>query len=295
MTGDDFLDDYLVHLRIERGLSRLTVSAYAGDLARLHTHVVARGNTLLAMTPDDVRGFLQSVSQSGVSARSQARFLSAIRGLIRWGLREKRITDDPTVFAEAPQMRKKLPSVLTREEMVALLAAPDESTPLGVRDAAMLCLMYSAGLRVSELVNLALFDLNLESGFVQAFGKGRKRRLVPIGDVARDKVNAWKDNVREKWAAASSKNVFVTPKGLPITRQAFYLLVRRYAIIASISKPLSPHKLRHSFATHLLLGGADLRSVQTMLGHSDIATTQVYTHVTREHLHETHRRYHPRG
>lgn len=294
---DDLLvDEYLAHLKVERGLGAATVQAYAGDLARFARHLEREGASIVGADGAAISGHLYSLSRGGISARSQARALSALRGLYRWLLAEKHVARDPTELVDGPRLARKLPVVLTRSEVLALLAAPDaDESPLGIRDAAMLHTMYAAGLRVSELVRLELGDLNLETGFVQAFGKGRKRRIVPLGAPARRRIERWRDEVRGRWASGSSRFVFVTEKGTPMTRQNFFARVRHWALAAGIGRPISPHKLRHSFATHLLVGGADLRAVQTMLGHADVTTTQVYTHVTGDHLGAMHRRHHPRG
>jgi integrase/recombinase XerD len=196
---------------------------------------------------------------------------------------------------EGPRLLRRLPDILNRDEVLRLLETPKGPKPNRVRDRAMLHTMYAAGLRVSELVDLDLADVNLEEGFVSALGKGNKRRIVPIGAHARAAMAEYLSEVRPKWARSASRACFVTARGKAMTRQGFWSLVKKYARAAGITKPISPHKLRHSFATHLLAGGADLRSVQTMLGHADISTTQIYTHVTGEHLRKMHERYHPRG
>ena len=291
---DLLVDAYLQHLKVERGLARASVEAYAHDLATLSRFLDEERLELPEVDAAALSAWLLHLSRAGLSARSQARMLSAVRGLFEWLVSEKEIARDPTELIDAPKLLRKLPSVLDRGEVASLLAIPDQSIARGRRDAAMLHTMYAAGLRVSELVGLSLGDVNLESGFVQAFGKGGKRRLVPLGAPARKRIEAWLRD-RGAWARAGEGALFVTPRGGPMTRQAFWKIVKRYAAAAGILKPISPHKLRHSFATHLLLGGADLRAVQTMLGHADIATTQIYTHVTGEHLGRMHERYHPRG
>jgi integrase/recombinase XerD len=293
--NDLLLDAFLQHVRIEKGLAAKTVSAYAADLAPFLRHLAKEGLAIDAVKGPDLSAFLAARSRQGLSARSQARLLSAMRGLFAYLVAEKLVRADPTELVDAPRPVKKLPVVLSRDEVLALLSAPDEESPRGIRDAAMLHTMYAAGLRVSELVSLSLGDVNLETGFVQAFGKGGKRRIVPLGAPARRRIERWRLEVRPRWAPDSSRALFVTHLGKPMTRQGFFELVRRYALAAGIGRPLSPHKLRHSFATHLLLGGADLRAVQTMLGHADITTTQVYTHVTGDHLGRVHGTYHPRG
>ena len=292
---DEALDDYIQHLRVERGLSRHTVNGYASDLVKLGRWLDVRGTVLDNVDEADVAGFLVSLSQQGLSARTQARALSSIRGFFRFLVREQRQQCDPTDLLEGPRLLAKLPDVLNRDEVLRLLQAPAGDKPNRRRDRAMLHTMYAAGLRASELVNLDLGDLNLEEGFVAVLGKGGKRRIVPLGAHARAALAEYLSDVRPKWARPASRAVFLTARGKAMTRQGFWKLVKKYARAAGITKPISPHKLRHSFATHLLAGGADLRSVQTMLGHSDISTTQIYTHVTGDHLRKMHERYHPRG
>ena len=303
MSDTDLLiDAFLDHVRIERGLAKKTVEAYASDLAPFARFLAKQGSTLERVEGPDLSAFLAERGRAGLGARSQARLLAALRGLFRFLVAERYlrapsgevITSDPTELIDSPRMTKKLPSFLSESEVIALLHAPDEGTPMGARDAAMLHTMYAAGLRVSELVGLGLGDANLESGFVQAFGKGGKRRIVPLGQPARTRILAWREH-RAAWANTAERALFVTERGSSMTRQNFFVIVRKYAVLAGITKALSPHKLRHSFATHLLTHGADLRSVQTMLGHADITTTQVYTHVSNDHLARTHATYHPRG
>ena len=225
----------------------------------------------------------------------QERALSAIRGLFRFLVQDSRQARDPTELLEGPKLMRKLPDVLNRDEVSRLLSAPSGDKPNRVRDRAMLHTMYAAGLRVTELVELDIADVNLEEGFVSALGKGNKRRLVPLGEPARDAMVEYLREVRPRWAKPASRAFFVTARGVAMTRQGFWKVVKKYAKAAGIVKPISPHKLRHSFATHLLAGGADLRSVQSMLGHADVSTTQIYTHVAGDHLRKMHERYHPRG
>lgn len=292
--SDLLLDAYLAHLRVERGLGRATLEAYGSDLARFAAHVASEGATIASASAEHVSGYLVRLSRQGLAARSQARMLSSVRGLYRWLVKEQTVAHDPTELAPTPSRVKKLPVVLSPEEMLRLLAAPDEATPLGIRDAAMLHTMYAAGLRVSELVKLELGAVQLEEGFLVAHGKGNKRRLVPIGVPARERIARYRTEVRERWATPGERALFVTERGAAMTRQNFWERVRLYALAAGIRR-ISPHKLRHSFATHLLVGGADLRAVQTMLGHADITTTEVYTHLSRDHLAGVHAKYHPRG
>ncbi|MEM8606509.1 MAG: site-specific tyrosine recombinase XerD [Myxococcota bacterium] len=292
---DEALDDYIQHVRVERGLSRHTVDGYAHDLGRFGAALV---NDNLALDQADevtVAGYLVTLSHQGLSARTQARALSSLRGFFRFLVQEGRLERDPTELLEGPRLLQKLPEVLSEDEILRLLAAPSGDKPNRVRDRAMLHTMYAAGLRVTELVDLDLGDVNLREGFVSALGKGNKRRIVPVGDHARDALATYLADVRPRWAKPSSRACFVTARGKSMTRQSFWALVRKYARAAGIDKGISPHKLRHSFATHLLAGGADLRAVQTMLGHADISTTQIYTHVSGDQLRKMHERYHPRG
>jgi integrase/recombinase XerD len=294
-AGSDFaIDSYLAHLRVERGLAKNTLEAYASDLTRWARHLAEQGVSSTDAKAEHVSEFVARLSRQGLSPRSQARMLSAVRGLSRWLVREEMAKSDPTELTAWPSKTKKLPVVLSHAEVLALLSAPDEATPLGLRDAAMLHTMYAAGLRVSELVHLGIGDVNLESGFLSTLGKGSKRRLVPLGAPARERIARYRDQVRSAWAAEGERALFVTERGGPMTRQNFWERVHVHALAAGIRR-ISPHKLRHSFATHLLIGGADLRAVQTMLGHADITTTEVYTHLSQGHLAEVHRKHHPRG
>lgn len=292
---DHWIDGYFDHLKAERGLSLKTVSAYAADLNRFRAYLERQKRSLAGVDTGAVSGFLVEASRSGLRARSQARLLSSLRGLFKYLVGEQLIGRDPTELIDAPRVRNKLPGLLGREEVNRLLAAPSLAKPRGIRDAAMLHAMYATGLRVSELVQLELGDLDLAQGFVAAFGKGSKRRVVPLGELARESITVYLQRVRPRWAGLGEKTVFVTSRGRRMTRQGFWKLIKAYARGAGIERDISPHVLRHSFATHLLQGGADLRVVQTMLGHADIATTQIYTHVSGEHLRAMHARYHPRG
>lgn len=297
MSGafDGALDEYIHHLRVERGLSGHTVDGYASDLGKLGRWLSDERVVLDEIDDAAVASFLVSLSQQGLTARTQARALSSVRGFFRFLVEERRVRRDPTELLEGPKLLAKLPDILSREEVLRLLEAPRGEKRNRVRDRAMLHTMYAAGLRVTELVNLDLGDVNMEEGFVAVLGKGSKRRIVPIGEHAREAMKTYLANVRPAWARPSERACFVTARGKAMTRQSFWAIVKKYARAAGITKPISPHKLRHSFATHLLTGGADLRSVQTMLGHADISTTQIYTHVSRDHLRRMHERYHPRG
>ncbi|MEZ4256371.1 MAG: site-specific tyrosine recombinase XerD [Polyangiales bacterium] len=292
---DEHVDAYLIHLKVERGLAPNSVSACSTDLGKFASFLERASIPLERVDAGAVTAFLVELSSKKLSARSQARYLSSLRGFFRFLVAEKVLAADPVSLVDGPRLERKLPSVLSRDEVLRLLDAPDASTPRGKRDRAMLHTMYAAGLRVSELVCLELQDVNLENGFLAAFGKGRKRRVVPLGQHSRSAITEWLEAVRPTWAGPSERSLFVTQRKRRMTRQGFWKLIKRYAREVGITKPISPHKLRHSFATHLLLGGADLRAVQTMLGHADIATTQVYTHVSGDHLKRMHQRYHPRG
>lgn len=290
-----WVDDYLEHLEVERGLGANTLEAYAHDLAEFVRHLERENCALDKISTEHVATFLAALKARRVGARSQARYVSALRGLFRYLRAMRHVSVDPTELLEGPKRHAPLPVVLTHDEIARLLSAPNVAEPLGLRDRAMLYTMYACGLRVSELVSLRRANLELARGLVMVVGKGGKQRLVPMGDVAVEFVARYLREVRGKWAKPNEERVFVTPQGRGMTRQAFWKNVRRYTIEAGITKAVSPHKLRHSFATHLLEGGADLRAVQAMLGHADISTTQVYTHVTSDRLKSVHERYHPRG
>lgn len=287
------VDGYLDYLKVERGLSPNSVAAYGTDLVLFIGFL--NEETIDEIDASAVAAFLVAQSKDGRGARTQARYLSALRGFFRFLVEEKVIESDPTQLLERPKIRSSLPDVLNEEEVRALIAAPQGQKKNRVRDRAMLSLAYSAGLRVSELVNLTMADLNLESGFVSAFGKGRKRRVVPIGAPAIESISTYLQDVRVDWDRNQAVELFLTSRGSKLTRQAVWKLFKKYAREVGISKDVSPHKLRHSFATHMLRGGADLRSLQTLLGHADISTTQIYTHVANERLRESHQRFHPRA
>ena len=291
---DLLVDAYIAHLKVERGLGRNTIESYTRDLAGLADFLEREAITLDEVDPPSLSAWLLELSGRGLSARSQARHLSAARGLFKWLLTEKEIRQNPSDLLESPKKLRKLPSVIDRQEVARLLMQPDAKKARGRRDSAMLYTMYAAGLRVTELTTLNVGDANLESGYVVVLGKGDKRRIVPLGRPARNRVATWLAD-RAAWAHPTEGALFVTSRGGPMTRQGFWKLVKRYARAVGIEKPISPHKLRHSFATHMLLGGANLRAVQAMLGHTDISTTEIYTHVTGEHLGRTHEKFHPRG
>ncbi|MGE0454061.1 MAG: site-specific tyrosine recombinase XerD [Vicinamibacteria bacterium] len=282
--------DYLDHLRVERGLAENTLLAYAADLAKLESF--ARGRDLLALGQRDLADFIAWLRDSGLGARSAARAVHAIRGLYKFAVRESRLEIDPMENLRAPRAFTALPRYLTPAQVEALLEAPDVTTPLGLRDRAMIEVLYATGLRVSELTGLKRSDVDLELGIVTAFGKGRKERLVPIGSQAR----AWVTRYLEARGEGSRSDfLFLSRRGGRLSRMGVWGIVRRCALKAGVQDVLTPHVLRHSFATHLLERGADLRSLQAMLGHADISTTQIYTHVTRERLRKIYDQFHPRA
>ena len=292
-----FLDVFVGYLRAERGLAARTVEAYARDLAEYLRHLASHG----VRTPDGiqaahVRRHLDALGARGLSSRSQARHLAAVRVFHRFLLAEQHAREDPTAHTETPRAARRLPVVLSLEEVEALLDAPRPDSPSGVRDRAMLSLLYATGLRVSELVSLPVEALRLDAGFLIARGKGNKERLVPVGSRALEAVRLYLAQARPLLLhGRPSRALFVTQRGRGFSRQGFWKLVCRYARAAGIQKRVSPHKLRHSFATHLVERGADLRSVQAMLGHADLATTQIYTHVDAKRLRSVYDRAHPRS
>lgn len=295
--GDPDLDAYLNFLLVEKGLASKTLEAYGNDLVRFLDFIRANGTERLSRVDSAlVLRYLIYLRQEGLSARSRARHLISLRGLFRYLVHAKTISANPAAVVDLPKVGLKLPDVLSVAEVQALLAAPDTGKPTGLRDAAMLELLYAAGLRVSELIQVNCLDVNLEAGFIRVIGKGSKERLVPIGTHAQQKLKRYLEKGRPRQLKGlSSATLFVAHRGRPMTRQGFWKLLRRHAATAKIAKPVTPHSLRHSFASHLLEGGADLRVVQELLGHVDIATTQIYTHVARQQLKNTHEKYHPRG
>ena len=295
VTPDAMLDAYLEHLQVERGLALASIEAYAADLQRVCALLAANGRTFASAESADVTAVLHTLGKQGLHARSQARLISSLRGLYRYLLQEKVLARDPMQLVASPKRGRKLPRLLGANDMEALLAAPDLSTPRGLRDATMLITMYAAGLRVSELCSLKLSDLELRGSYLTVLGKGRKRRVVPLSASACRMIERYLKEVRPLWARPNDATVFVTHRRRGMTRQAFWYIVRTHAVNAGIVRPLTPHVLRHSFATHLLQGGADLRVVQALLGHADIATTQIYTHVTGSEVQAMHERCHPRA
>jgi len=295
MSWDQRIDEYVTHIRVERGLAKATTIAYAEDLVALARHAEAHHVSLYEFDGQHLLSYLTQLTSRGIASRSQARMLSSYRGFFKYLLAEGVLAKDPLRLVQAPKATSKLPSVLTAHEIARLLHAPDVRTPRGLRDQAMLYLLYATGLRVSELVGLPLADLNLSEACLAVMGKGQKRRVIPMGDIAASKLRDYLQSARLRWDVKRSPYIFLTQRGEPMTRQAFFRNIKRYALAAGVTRSISPHKLRHSFATHLLEGGADLRVVQTLLGHADISTTQIYTHVSNDRLEKTIRRCHPRG
>jgi integrase/recombinase XerD len=288
------LDRYLESLAVERGLAQNSVDAYRRDLSRLGADLAQRGDDLLTADPQALSAHMRDLRRQGLAPRSAARALAAIRGFYEHMVIAGERADNPAVNLLPPKLYKPLPKVLTEAEVDALLAAPDTSKPLGLRDRAMIELIYATGLRVSELVGLQLPQLRLDVGFLVAFGKGSKERVVPVGEQAEDWVKRYLRDVRPNLAAGRHQAVFVNRFGEPLTRMGFWKILKGYGLKTGV-RDLSPHVLRHSFATHLLEHGADLRAVQTMLGHSDISTTEIYTHVHKQRLKSLYDRFHPRS
>jgi integrase/recombinase XerD len=290
-----WIDAYLDHLRVERSLASNTLEAYARDLNALVTHV-GEDTDPRTIDAEAIASMMVKNVERGFGARSSARQLSALRGLFRFLVRERAVAEDPTALVDRPRLTRRLPRVMSFDEVERLLAAPDATTDRGVLHAAMLHLMYASGLRVSELCALRLADLDLQRGLVRARGKGGKQRLVPVGEVALALATHYLNDVRPRHATPEDTTLFVSPRGPgSFTREGFWRMVRRYAVAAGIVPLPSPHKLRHSFATHLLRGGADLRAVQAMLGRADIGTTEIYTHVAQDHVRAAHAKSHPRA
>jgi integrase/recombinase XerD len=296
-SSDPELDSFCDALWLEDGLSPRSLESYRRDLRQFGDWLQTQAMSLPQAGAGEVQRFLaERTLRQGVAARSLARQLSTLKRYYRWLLRQGRRNDDPTLNTEAPRLPRSLPRSLGEADVEALLAAPDESTTLGRRDRAMLELLYACGLRVSELIGLPVAALSLEMGVVKVMGKGAKERLVPLGEVASDCLTEYLNTVRPALLAGRADDaLFVTERGAAMTRQAFWYRIKLHARTAGIATPLSPHTLRHAFATHLLNHGADLRVVQMLLGHSDISTTQIYTHVASERLKTLHRQHHPRG
>ena len=290
------IDRFLDAIWMGRGLSENTLGAYRADLIALNQRLAARGVELAKASRSDILDYIASRVEAGAKPRSTARQLSSFRRFYRYLLREGIRSEDPTAQIAMPKIGRALPQSLTEEEVEALLAAPLVSEPLGHRDRAMLEVLYATGVRVSELINLKMSQINLNQGVLRIVGKGDRERLIPLGDEAQDWVKEFVEGPRiEILLERQTDYLFPTRRGDRMTRQAFWHIIKRYAKKAGVKKKLSPHTVRHAFATHLLNNGADLRVVQLLLGHSDVSTTQIYTHVARERMKELHSRHHPRG
>lgn len=292
------IEQFLDALWMEHGLSQNTLTAYKNDLANLAAWLAENNSLLVNAQQPDLQAFLAHRYEQGSKNRSAARLLSSMRRFYAWLLRERRITHDPVALIEAPKPEQPLPKTLSEQQVEDLLNAPDLNVALGLRDRAMLEMLYATGLRVSELVGLAFSQVSIDPGVIRVMGKGGKERLVPLGEQAIDCLQAYMRSARAELMAQHlpCNSLFVTQRGKGMTRQAFWYLLKRYALQAGINPDtLSPHTLRHAFATHLLNHGADLRVVQMLLGHSDISTTQIYTHVANQRLQELYQQHHPRA
>jgi len=300
MQLDHAVDSFLSHLRVERALANNTVGAYGRDLTKLLRFIQgdeedASMPAVSDISPDILREHLRLMSKRGQSSRSVARSLSSIRSFFRFLGDEDLRADDPTETIKAPKIGRSLPSDASEHELVRLLNEPDVSTLRGLRDRAMLSLTYAAGLRVTELLSLSLGDLDRRKGIVAPLGKGQKRRVVPVGELTLGHIDDYLNARSEHAKQSNSTILFCGPSGKELSRTAFWKLVKAYGRAAGLRDDFHPHSLRHSFASHLLAGGADLRSVQTLLGHVSIATTEIYTHVSQNHVQNAHKRAHPRG
>ncbi|TLX54654.1 site-specific tyrosine recombinase XerD [Stutzerimonas nosocomialis] len=296
LREDPLIDQFLDALWLEKGLADNTREAYRTDLGLFHGWLHERGVALEGAGREIILDHLAWRLGQGYQARSTARFLSGLRGFYRYLLREGRIDQDPTLRVEMPRLGRPLPKTLSEADVEALLAAPDTGEPLGLRDRAMLEVLYACGLRVTELISLTLEQVSLRQGVLRTFGKGNKERLVPMGDEAMHWIERYLREARGELLSGKASDVlFPSQRGDQMTRQTFWHRIKLHAKVAGIGKSISPHTLRHAFATHLLNHGADLRTVQMLLGHSDLSTTQIYTHIARARLQELHARHHPRG
>lgn len=294
VDNQEQIDLFADAMWLESGLSKNTLSAYRSDLTRLCRYL--GDQSLLDVHAADVQKFLAVLLAEGTKSSSSARVLSTLRRFYRYQIRERRVSDDPCAQVRSPKQGRPLPKTLSERQVTALLTAPDTSSALGLRDRAMLETLYATGLRVSELVNLTLLEVSLDIGLVRIIGKGNKERLVPLGEQAIDWIRDYSNSARlDLLGQKQSDAVFVTARGSSMSRQAFWYIIKKYAAKAGFDQVLSPHTLRHAFATHLINHGADLRSVQMLLGHADLSTTQIYTHVARERLQSLHAQHHPRG
>jgi integrase/recombinase XerD len=293
--SDASIDTFIDALWLEEGLSKNTLAAYRRDLALYATWLAGQGRALTATNEADLNAYF-AARHAQSKATTANRRLTVFKRYFRWALRERLITADPTLRLQSARQPLRVPKTLTEAQVEALLAAPDAGTPLGLRDRTMLELIYASGLRVSELVTLKAFNVGMNEGVLRVLGKGGKERLVPFGELARDWITRYLADARPAiLKGQQTQDLFVTARGAGMTRAMFWVIVKKHAGAAGITAPLSPHTLRHAFATHLLTHGADLRAVQMLLGHVDISTTTIYTHVARERLKQIHAQHHPRG
>lgn len=296
---EDHLKDFMHFLIVEKGLAKNTIVSYERDLKSYISYIknVETIATLNVVQRVHIVHFLGHLKEQGKSAKTQARHVASIRAFHQFLLRDKATDHDPSVHIESPQMERSLPKVLSLEEVEVLLEYPKLNDPFGIRDKAMLELLYATGIRVSELIGLNMGDIHLTMGFVRCIGKGNKERIIPLGKTAANAVQNYLENARGRLVSKKNKDdaLFLNLRGQRLTRQGFWKILKKLAQEAGIQKELTPHTLRHSFATHLLENGADLRAVQEMLGHADISTTQIYTHVTKTRLKDVYRQFHPRA
>jgi integrase/recombinase XerD len=296
-SENQLLDQFINQLRVERGLSTNTIVAYSHDLISFFDFLKRKGVSPVHISQEDLSSFIAE-NNTRLSPRSMARCLVSIRMFYRFLVSEGNIESNPARLLGIPKMYQHLPDVLSRDEVDSLLKQPNINTALGKRDKAILEILYATGLRVTELIGLKMHNINLEVGSIRTIGKGSKERIIPMGSKAIDSLKEYLQKGRptflKKDPALAGSYIFLNSRGKPITRQGLWKIIKKYALMAGITKSVTPHTVRHSFATHLLEGGADLRSVQIMLGHADISTTQIYTHVARERLKEIHEKYHPR-
>jgi len=293
----NLLNEFINHLVVERRLAKNTVDAYSRDIKRFINFFRLRSpKDLSDIIRDDINNYLSNFRKEKLLASSQARHLVSIKMFFRFLVNEELIEKNPTENIESPSLTRKLPETLSFEEVEKLLKKPDKNHPLGLRDSAMIELLYATGVRVSELISLTINDINLEVGYIISMGKGSKQRIIPLGEEASLRLKNYLESSRPLLIKGKAINeLFVNRQGDKMTRQGFWKIIKKYAKAAGIAKEISPHSLRHSFATHLLEGGADLRSVQKMLGHADISTTQIYTHIIKERLRTIYDKYHPRA
>lgn len=296
-TAEKHIREFLDYIVVERGLSRNTHLAYRRDLLRYARYLEKKNVSMTEAAPEEITGFLLELLKDGLAVRSYARALIAIRGFYKFLKRTKVLTESPCASVDMPRLSPGLPDCLSVSEVDSLLQAPGPDTPIGLRDKAMLETLYATGVRVSELVSLGLDDVNLQGGLLTAFGKGSKQRLVPMGESAMLWLKRYIEEARPRFLKKrASRHLFLTMRSKAMTRQNFWVIIKKTALRAGVDvKKIKPHIIRHSFATHLLEGGADLRLVQAMLGHADISSTQIYTHITKQRLKNLHKDRHPRG